>query len=103
MKYVKAAKTGDMLPGESKSVTLEKGEHVLICNVGGTFYAVVDACTHDGGMLGFGTLEGKVVTCPRHGAKFDVTTGRVVELPARAPLRTYPLRVQGDDIEISLE
>ena len=103
MKYVKAAKTGDLLPGESKSVTLEKGEHVLICNVGGTFYAVVDACTHDGGMLGFGTLEAKVVTCPRHGAKFDVTTGRVVELPARAPLRTYPLRVQGDDIEISLE
>ena len=102
-RYVKVATTGDIPPGDTKRVTPQRGEHVLICNVDGTFYAIKDVCTHDGGMLGFGDLDGATIECPRHGAKFDVTTGQAVAPPAERPVHVYPVRVQGADIEVDLE
>ena len=74
----------------------------MVCNVGGTFYAVRDTCTHDGGILGFGVFEDNIIECPRHGAKFDVTTGEAVAPPAVRPIQTYPIRIQGEDILVGL-
>jgi 3-phenylpropionate/trans-cinnamate dioxygenase ferredoxin subunit len=80
-----------------------EGVPVLLCNVDGTLYAVEDVCTHDGGALDAGELEGNRVMCPRHGAFFDVTTGKALTLPAIFPLPTYPVRVQGDDVFVDVE
>jgi 3-phenylpropionate/trans-cinnamate dioxygenase ferredoxin subunit len=74
------------------------GEAVLLCNVGGKLYAIEDVCTHDGGEFGATELEGSQIVCPRHGACFDVTTGAALTLPAILPVRTFALRIEGDDV-----
>ncbi len=79
-----------------------RGHEVLICNVDGEFSAIEDVCTHDGAALDQGELSGHCIVCPRHGATFDVRTGAVLALPAVIPLRTYGLRLDGDDILIDL-
>ncbi len=76
---------------------------VAVCNVNGAFYAIDDLCTHDGGSLDQGELDGQQIECPRHGARFDVTTGEAVQLPAFEPVETYPVRVEGDTIEVGVE
>jgi 3-phenylpropionate/trans-cinnamate dioxygenase ferredoxin subunit len=73
---------------------------VLLCNVDGTIYAIEDVCSHDGGELDQGTLEGCRVECPRHGAYFDVTTGAALTFPAILPIRTFDVRVEGDEIYV---
>ena len=103
LKWIRVAGIHDILPGRCRPVSPQKGEHLLVCNVGGSFYAMRDTCTHDGGMLGFGDLEGSLIECPRHGAKFDVTNGQVAAPPAVTPLQTYPVRVQGEDIQVCLD
>ena len=79
------------------------GQRIALCNVGGTFYAIQDLCTHDDGPLGEGTLRGDVVECPRHGARFDVRTGAAVRMPAIVPVKTYPVRVDGADVVVEVE
>ena len=87
-------------PGTMARVMVD-GVPVLLCNVDGEFYAVEDVCTHDGGAFDAGELDGCRVMCPRHGALFDVTTGKALTLPAVTPLPTYAVRVDGDDVFIS--
>ena len=82
----------DLLPGEHKSV--EAGPiNVAIFNVNGTYHAIEDVCTHDGGILSDGEVEGAVITCPRHGAQFDVRTGAALCMPAVTPTAVFPVRV----------
>jgi len=78
------------------------GMYVTICNVDGSIYAFHDQCTHEYYPLSGGTLQGRVVTCLLHGARFDVTTGEVLGPPADEALGTYPVRVDGDDILIAI-
>jgi 3-phenylpropionate/trans-cinnamate dioxygenase ferredoxin subunit len=94
-------KTGDVAPGTTRKVELD-GTPVLLCNVEGTIYAIEDVCTHDGGELDAGELDGCRIMCPRHGAYFDVTTGKALTLPAVLPVTTYPVRIEGDEIVIDL-
>jgi len=75
---------------------------VLLCNVAGALYAIEDVCTHDGGELDQGELEGRRIMCPRHGAYFDVTTGAALTLPAVLPVATFPLKVEGDDVFVDV-
>jgi 3-phenylpropionate/trans-cinnamate dioxygenase ferredoxin subunit len=89
-----------IVPGAMQRVSVD-GVDVLLCNVGGTYYAVEDICTHDGGALDGGELDGERIMCPRHGAYFDVKTGKALTLPAIAPLPTYDVRVDGDDIYLT--
>ena len=89
------AKLHEIPPATTKRVVVD-GVEVLLCNVDGTFYAVEDLCTHDGGPLDQGELDGCRIMCPRHGALFDVTTGAALTLPAVVPLPTYAVRVDGD-------
>lgn len=64
------------------------------------WYAIEDVCTHDGGPVAEGPLHGCVLTCPRHGAQFDVTTGAALSFPAVVPVPTYPVRVVGDEVQV---
>ena len=75
----------------------------MLCHVGGKFYAIDDVCTHDGGPLGEGPLDGYQIACPRHGAKFDIRDGRALTMPATQPTTAYEVKVEGDDVLIRLE
>jgi 3-phenylpropionate/trans-cinnamate dioxygenase ferredoxin subunit len=71
---------------------------VVLVNLDGEFYAIEDVCTHDGGPLGEGELEGSELICPRHGARFDVRTGDALTLPAFEPAPTYEVRLEDGDV-----
>ena len=100
--FVTVAMKGDVPVGEAR-VFAVNGKHIALCNVDGTLYAIDDVCTHDGGPLGEGYLEGEQIECPRHGARFDVKTGRALTLPAVMPVSSYPVQVDGDDVRVQVE
>jgi nitrite reductase/ring-hydroxylating ferredoxin subunit len=95
--FVKVATTEEIPAGRCKGVELD-GKPIAVINVGGTYYATDDTCTHRGALLSEGDLEGKEIICPLHGAVFDVTNGEVVEPPASEPLTCYNVRVSGGEI-----
>jgi 3-phenylpropionate/trans-cinnamate dioxygenase ferredoxin subunit len=99
--FIRVAETSDIPTGRVKVVVVGD-RRIALCNVDGQFYAIDDLCTHDGGPLDQGELAGDVIECPRHGARFDVRTGKVRALPAVKPLNTYPLRVEGSEIQVAL-
>jgi 3-phenylpropionate/trans-cinnamate dioxygenase ferredoxin subunit len=105
--FVKVAQKNEIPPGTSKAVKVEDKE-VLLVNVNGNFYAVSQKCTHMGGDLAKGKLEGNIVTCPRHHSQFDVTNGKVVshpKVPLMHPkakdLQTFEVKIQNDDIMVN--
>jgi 3-phenylpropionate/trans-cinnamate dioxygenase ferredoxin subunit len=95
------AKVSDTPPG-TISVHEVGDVRIALCNVNGRFYAIDDVCTHDGGPLDQGELDGELVECPRHGALFDVTTGQPKTLPAVRPVKTYAVTVEGDDVRVEI-
>ena len=99
--YVTVAKTGDVPPGTAKPYDVN-GKSIALCNVDGTYYAIDDVCTHDGGELGEGYLEGDEIECPRHGARFDVKTGKALTLPAVMPVNAYPVQVEDGEIKVQV-
>ena len=96
------ARKSAIAPGDMTRVVVD-GVPVLLCNVDGDIFAVEDVCTHDGGELHGGELDGCRIMCPRHGAFFDVTTGKALTLPAVSPLPTYPVTIAGDDISVDVD
>ena len=98
---IKVAETNDLSPGEGMSVEVG-GEKVALFNVGGTYCAIGDTCTHRGGQLSEGELDGNVVTCPLHGATFDVTSGTVLGPPAASGVTCYKVQVDGSDVKIEV-
>ncbi|MEO9254649.1 MAG: non-heme iron oxygenase ferredoxin subunit [Tepidiformaceae bacterium] len=101
MHWVFAARAEDVAPGTACMVEVE-GKALAVCNTGDGVYTIDNKCTHDNGPLGQGKLDGKAIECPRHGARFDVTTGKVLALPAVRPVKSYPTRVSGDAIEVEV-
>lgn len=95
----KVASVTDIPAGRCKVVQVGE-KRVALFNVDGVFYALDNACSHRGGPLGEGRLDGSVVTCPWHGNQFDVTTGRVIT--GAQDVTAFPVHVQGDDILIDL-
>ena len=95
----KVARAADIAPGTTHQVVADS-VRMLLCNVNGKIYAIEDVCTHDGGPLEQGTLEGECIVCPRHGATFDVRTGDALTLPAVVPLMTFDVTVEGDDVYV---
>jgi len=75
---------------------------VLVIRVGDNFHCIEDVCTHDGQPLTDGPLEGKEITCPRHGARFDVTTGAALCMPAFEPVPTYEVKVEEGAVLVSV-
>ncbi|MAG91116.1 non-heme iron oxygenase ferredoxin subunit [Candidatus Woesearchaeota archaeon] len=99
--FVKVANKNDLKPGENKVVNVN-GTDVGLFNVDGEFVAINNACPHKGGPLGEGMLEGDVVTCPWHGWQFNVKTGVSPVMPT-AKVSCYQVKVEGDDVLVSLE
>ncbi len=98
--FIKVAETSDIPAGRVKVVVVGD-RRIALCNVDGEFFAIDDICTHDGGPLDQGELQSDVIECPRHGARFNVKTGKVLALPAVKPLATYPLKVEGNEIRVA--
>ena len=99
--FVKVAKSDEIAPGQGKLIEVE-GKRIALFNVEGLFYAIDDTCTHRGGPLSEGMLNGREVTCPWHGAVFDVTTAEVLRPPAPREVARYNVRVVGGDIEVEI-
>ena len=78
------------------------GKPIVILNIADHYYAIADVCSHDDGPVGEGNVEGFEIICPRHGARFDIRTGKVLALPAFVDIPAYPIRVVGDQIEIGI-
>lgn len=97
--FVKVAKRTDIADGGRMSVEVD-GRAILVFRIGDDVYAVEDVCTHDGQPLTEGALVAGAVECPRHGARFDVRTGKALCMPAVEPVRVYNVRIAGDDIEV---
>ncbi len=98
---IKVAETKEVPPGTAKAVEAE-GRKIALFNSGGAYYAIDDTCTHRGGPLSEGELEGTVVTCPWHGATYDITTGNVLGPPAPEGVAHYNVQVDGNDIKVEL-
>ena len=75
---------------------------IVVFRIGGELFAIADICSHDDGPLGDGDLEGYEIVCPRHGARFDIRTGKALALPAIVDISAYPVRVIDGQIEIGL-
>ena len=75
-----------------------RGERIAIANVGGSFCAFADECTHDGGPLSEGDLEGDIVTCPWHFSRFNVRTGEIIDSPAEETITVFETKVEGDAV-----
>lgn len=104
--FFKVAETSEIPLGQMKSLKIAEKE-VLIANVNGVYYVIGNICTHAGEDLSKGTLEGTTVTCPKHKAKFDLTTGKVISGPRlllmHPKIRDEPsheVRIEGKDILI---
>ncbi len=95
--YVKVGQLTDFPPGKLKKVQVH-GEDLLVVNLGNKIYAITNTCTHRGGPLDEGELEGNIVICPYHGGQFNVTTGKAVGPPATREETSFEVQVQGSDV-----
>ena len=107
MVLVKACEASDLPPGGLKYVQVS-GKDLVLANVDGKYFAMDNWCTHEEGNLSEGDLDGNVLTCPEHGAQFDVTTGLVVGGPdgespdTIKPEKTYKVTVQGSELLVEI-
>lgn len=93
------AKTNEIPLGSCKQVEVD-GDPIAIFNLDGKFYATSDICTHAHAYLSEGHIHGDVVTCPLHGAEFNIKTGKNLKMPAVTPVQTYKIKIEGDLIKI---
>jgi 3-phenylpropionate/trans-cinnamate dioxygenase ferredoxin subunit len=97
--WVEVAAVDDFPPGTSRTVDVD-GAQVAVFNLDGAYYAIEDVCTHDGGILTGGVVEGDVIVCPRHGARFCIRTGKVLSPPAYEDVVTFPVQVDGGLVKV---
>ncbi len=97
--YETVAKVSEIPPGGRISLVFDE-QAVLVFRIGDDFYAVEDVCSHDGQPLTDGPLEGFAVECPRHGARFDVRSGRPLCMPAVEPIATFEVQVENGDVKL---
>jgi 3-phenylpropionate/trans-cinnamate dioxygenase ferredoxin component len=99
--FLKVARVEEIEEGATLALEAD-GELVCLAKVAGCIHAFTDNCTHISGPLNQGELAGYVLTCPWHGAQFDVRTGKVVRGPARQDILTYPVKVEDNAVFIQL-
>ena len=99
--FVEIAQMDELPNGERLLVDIGETP-VVIFNIAGEFFAIGDLCTHDDGPLGDGDIEAFNIVCPRHGAEFDVRTGKAVSMPAVVDIPAYPVRVVNEMIEVGI-
>ncbi len=98
----KVAEPNELAPGDKKLVEID-GRAIALFNVEGSFHAIDDICTHDGGPLAEGELFGREIMCPRHGARFDVVTGRPLCMPAVEPVAVHLVELRPDGVYVAIE
>jgi 3-phenylpropionate/trans-cinnamate dioxygenase ferredoxin component len=113
--FIKAGNITEFSEGTKKKVTVNKQE-IMLVRVGTNYYAIANRCPHMGGDLSMGTLEGTIITCPRHGSKFDVKDGKVIKWtnwpePVKAvaeifrserPVKTYKTKVENGEVSVEV-
>lgn len=99
--FVRVAKVSD-LPEPGKQVVEVDDRVVALFHAAGNFWATDDVCTHDGGTLADGVLDGVTIACPRHGAKFDIRSGAALTMPATRPTVVHDVKVEGNDVYVRL-
>ncbi len=99
--YIRAAALSDIRPGKMQCTRID-GHRILLANVEGEILATDELCTHEDHTLCNGALHGDLVSCSLHGSRFSLRTGEPQEEPARVALRTYPVRIEGDDIMVGI-
>ncbi|MBM3129851.1 MAG: non-heme iron oxygenase ferredoxin subunit [Chloroflexi bacterium] len=100
--FIAIAKLADIPPGAIKSFDVN-GESVLIANWQGALFATQDLCTHDNGTLSDGALVDGAIECPRHGGRFSAQTGAATQMPAMFPIKTFPIKVEGENVLVAIE
>ena len=102
--FYTVARVSDLAPGEMTYVEVgPDAEPVCLINLDGEFYAISDCCTHEEASLSDGTIVGDEIECPLHGGAFDIRTGQPVAFPVVVPVKTYPVRVVGDEVQVGLD
>lgn len=97
--WVEVAAVDDLPLGAFVNANLD-GAEIAVFNVDGVYHALEDVCTHDGGILTGGAIEGEQVVCPRHGARFSILTGEALTPPAYEPVQKFAVRVQDGKIQV---
>ena len=93
------ARDDEIAPGQWRVADVD-GTQVVVFNIDGEYYAIEDVCTHDGGQLTGGHVEGDQIVCPRHGARFCIRTGEALTAPAYEPTAKFPLRVHDGEVQV---
>ena len=97
--WITVATVNEIIADTPKVVDVD-GTLIAVFNIDGEYYAIEDVCTHDGGLLTGGKIECDVIICPRHGARFCIKTGAALSPPAYEATTTFPVRVQGEEIQV---
>ncbi len=97
--WIAVCAAGALMPGQHRVVNVE-GVQIAVFNLGGEFHAIEDVCTHDGGTLTGGSVEGDQIVCPRHGARFSIKTGDALTAPAFEPTAKFPVRTIAGILEV---
>ena len=100
-RFTAVARVADLAPGEMMYVEVDD-EPICLVNLDGEFHALSDICTHQDASLSDGTVEGDELECPLHGGAFDIRTGQPVSFPVVVPVAKYRVRVDGDEVQVSL-
>jgi 3-phenylpropionate/trans-cinnamate dioxygenase ferredoxin subunit len=101
VEYVTVATVDELSSGQRKLIEID-GEPMAVFNIAGQYFAIADVCSHDDGPVAEGEVSGTEIACPRHGAHFDLHTGKALTLPAVVDIPAYPVRVVGDEVQIGL-
>ena len=97
--WVTAAHADELAPGQWRAVDVD-GTQIVVFNLDGSYYAIEDVCTHDGGQLTGGHVEGDQIVCPRHGARFCIRTGEALTAPAYEATSKFPVRVENGEVQV---
>ena len=101
--FVKVGARAEFEGLEAGKLVQAGGQSIAIFNMGGSYYAIENTCPHRGGPLSEGAIAGDEVTCPWHGSRFNIKTGAVITPPARQGVKSFPVRIAGDDVEVEIE
>jgi len=102
MPWIDVCREEELQAGQRRIVATLDGPVLVVRLDDGSIVAVEDRCSHDGGELGSGTIEGDQIICPRHGARFCLRNGRVLSPPAYEDIESYPVRVQDGVIQVEV-
>jgi 3-phenylpropionate/trans-cinnamate dioxygenase ferredoxin subunit len=97
--WITVARAGELSPGEWRVVEADE-TRIVVFNLDGELYALEDVCTHDGGRLTGGHIEGDRIVCPRHGAEFCIRTGEALTAPAYEPTAKFPVRIEAGNVQV---